>query len=56
MIDSIVSGDLGGTQTITLNWARPGDGKVLSTTMEIEVRPASSENEDEEGGGAGHSF
>jgi hypothetical protein len=46
----------GSSQTITLNWARPGDGKVLSTTMEIEVSAASSEYEDDEGGGAGHSF
>jgi len=29
-------------QTITLNWARPGDGKVLSTTMEINVSATSN--------------
>jgi hypothetical protein len=46
----------GNRQTITLNWARPGDGKVLSTTMEIQVTAAASEYEDSEGGGAGHSF
>lgn len=51
-----VSGSGEASQPITLNWARPGDGKVLSTTMEIQVSAASSESEDNDGGGAGHSF
>lgn len=47
----------GGTQSITLNWARPGDGKVLSTTMEITVGAHSTESSSgTEGSGGGGSF
>ncbi len=57
MIDSVISGDLGGTQTITLNWARPGDGKVLSTTMEINVGAhTTTSSNGTEGSGGGGSF
>ena len=42
----------GGGQPITLNWARPGDGKVLSTTMEINVGAHSTES----GSGGGGTF
>lgn len=46
-----------GAQTITLNWARPGDGKVLSTTMEITVGAHSTESSSgTEGSGGGGSF
>ena len=37
----------GGTSShsdISLNWARPGDGKVLSTTMQVSVTTESSES------------
>jgi hypothetical protein len=33
-----------GGQEIALNWARPGDGKVLSTTMEINVGAHTTES------------
>jgi hypothetical protein len=47
----------GGTQTITLNWARPGDGKVLSTTMEINVGAHTTESSSgTEGSGGGGGF
>ena len=46
-----------GKQTITLNWARPGDGKVLSTTMEINVGAHTTESSSgTEGSGGGGSF
>lgn len=48
---------VGGTQPITLSWARPGDGKVLSTTMEINVGAHTTESSSgTEGSGGGGSF
>lgn len=34
------STDTGGAQTITVSWSRPGDGKILTTTFDIEVEEA----------------
>ena len=52
-------------QTITVSWARPGDGKVLTDTYDIDVAPPSATGGDsggntgggeDEGGGGGHSM
>lgn len=46
-----------GTEVINLKWARPGDGKVLSTTMEINVGAHSTESSSgTEGSGGGGTF
>lgn len=51
----------GGTQEIALKWARPGDDKVLSTTMEITVTSMGGSHTSEsssgtEGSGGGGTF
>jgi hypothetical protein len=47
----------GGGEPITLNWARPGDGKVLSTTMQIMVGAhTSTGSSGTEGSGGGGEF
>lgn len=54
-------------QTITVSWARPGDGKVLTDTYDIDVAPPSAATggetggetgggTEEGGGGGGHAF
>lgn len=54
-------------QTITVSWARPGDGKVLTDTYDIDVAPPSATGgntggntggggTEEGGGGGGHAF
>jgi hypothetical protein len=42
-----------GTNTISLIWSRPGDGKVLSTTMEINVGTHTTESSSGTGGSGG---
>jgi hypothetical protein len=41
----------GAIQTIPVNWPRPGDGKLLSATFEINVGPGEEESETSEDDG-----
>ena len=56
---SVVYSGGSAAQTITLNWARPVDEKVLSTTMQIEITGSSHTTESSsgtEGSGGGGEF
>lgn len=48
-IEGLTPMQRGSTQTITVLWPRPGDGKVLETTFEILVAPGYGGDEGENG-------